>query len=655
MTDTNDPSKHSEVRAAPFKHAQSFNSKTPQPVSLETKHVWKFRLRPDDDNAPQDWWFASTAIPLLAATSGPLANVMSIAALVTSWRNDYNPQYPGVDTQSVGYPDPRWCIALNAASLYVPPRRPDQTYSQGFWHAVIAAALYLLSSMALMVNMLGYFLGHYPQHFELSDEQRNLILQTMLFFIWLAGGAGVFAKVDPGWQYVDALYFCDVIGGIVILGLLVSSILKFAKEISHDKIVKSHAEKRRVQTIDRSVTSLGELEELRKRDIKAYKVAIPLRNQNEKSNGQANHFADKTVNGFSQPAKIRKRGTMRSGVKRLRRMGSRKPKLVLLQEEKDRFEAMRNIQKSTSDFKRYSALAMSALAFVKETIRLATPTPKPKCQSIIANLPLPVGLLWCVGAVGFWQTESKSQGLSYFQALYFCYVSLTTIGYGDLSPSSNAGKPFFIVWSLLAVPTMTVLISDMGNTVIASFKRGTFTLADWTVLPKAGMWRNLAERHPWLLNWLQTRAAKSAADKRIAEGFPTGDDLAPPPPAQTLQDLVHLETLDTHALARKLSSAIRRTANDIKASPPRDYTFEEWAEHTRLIRFSRMTALELEEEEEDEGLVEWDWIGRDSPMMAEQSESEWLLDRLCESLDRYMRREERQRMMRRREGGGKGG
>lgn len=63
--------------------------------------------------------------------------------------------------------------------------------------------------MALMVNMLGYFLGHYSQHFELSDEQRNLILQTMMFFIWLAGGAGVFAKVN-GWQYVDALYFCDV-------------------------------------------------------------------------------------------------------------------------------------------------------------------------------------------------------------------------------------------------------------------------------------------------------------------------------------------------------------------------------------------------------------------------------------------------------------
>lgn len=58
--------------------------------------------------------------------------------------------------------------------------------------------------MILMVNMLGYFLGHYPQHFELSDDQRNLILQTMMFFFWLAGGAAVFAKVE-GWSYVDSV------------------------------------------------------------------------------------------------------------------------------------------------------------------------------------------------------------------------------------------------------------------------------------------------------------------------------------------------------------------------------------------------------------------------------------------------------------------
>lgn len=49
-------------------------------------HWWKFTLRPWDDDQEADWWFASTAIPLIAAALGPLANVLSIAALVTSWR-----------------------------------------------------------------------------------------------------------------------------------------------------------------------------------------------------------------------------------------------------------------------------------------------------------------------------------------------------------------------------------------------------------------------------------------------------------------------------------------------------------------------------------------------------------------------------------------
>lgn len=80
-----------------------------------------------------DWWFASTAIPLLAATIGPMANVMSIAALVTPWRAAYDSKYPGQDPFTIGYDDPRWwafsmvpsetttnddrCVGLNIASL----------------------------------------------------------------------------------------------------------------------------------------------------------------------------------------------------------------------------------------------------------------------------------------------------------------------------------------------------------------------------------------------------------------------------------------------------------------------------------------------------------------------------------------------------------
>ena len=249
--------------------------------------------------------------------------------------------------------------------------------------------------------------------------------------------------------------------------------------------------------------------------------------------------------------------------------------------------------------------------------------------------------MWCVGAIGFWKAEAKTQGLSYFQSLYFCYVSLLTIGYGDLSPKSNAGKPFFIVWSLVAVPTMTILISDMGDTVIASFKRGTFTLADWTVLPKAGLWRELLEKYPWLLLWLQKKSKEAEEKKRVAQGLrvgPEDEDInATTPP--TMEEVAELDSLDDHACARKLAIAIRRTANDLKADPPCRYSYEEWAEHTRLIRFSRMSKEELDEEEEEQGLLDWDWIGEDSPMLAEETEAEWVLDRLCESLDRYMRKQ----------------
>ena len=48
-------------------------------LSETNRQRWRFHMRPADDDEPQSWWFCSTAIPLLAATTGPLANVMSIA------------------------------------------------------------------------------------------------------------------------------------------------------------------------------------------------------------------------------------------------------------------------------------------------------------------------------------------------------------------------------------------------------------------------------------------------------------------------------------------------------------------------------------------------------------------------------------------------
>ena len=275
--------------------------------------------------------------------------------------------------------------------------------------------------MALMVNMQGYFFGHYPQHFELTDDQRNLILQTMMFVIWLAGGAGVFAATQETWSYVDALYFCDVtlltvgfgdyyagndvgrglvfpfsVGGIIILGLMVSSIQRFAKELSDDKIIKKHVESRRVATVGRSVTTSFEAERRREHLEKQVqrgkrlsisapfnpeKRAIAFDDQtNEGSmarddiqNGSSgNEKADSPLKRrlatFSEfPKKAVQAKPIRTGVKKLRKAAAKKTKLLILREERDRFDAMRSIQHSTKQFKKYSALCMSVIACMSTT------------------------------------------------------------------------------------------------------------------------------------------------------------------------------------------------------------------------------------------------------------------------------------------------
>ena len=531
-------------------------------------------------------------------------------------------------------------------NLYVPPG-PGEVYSQGFWHAILAACLYMFCSMILMVNMMGYFLGHYPQQFALTDAQRNLILQTMMFFMWLAGGAAIFARVSEEWQFVDALYFCDVtiltvgfgdyyppndvsrglvfpfsVGGIIILGLLVSSIHTFAGELGKNNVVRKHMETHRQRTLSRAVSSSIEVQrtDAAEKNVdwssnRRPPISRPLPLAKEEENLERVAFNDpedrapsRSANGKAQRGPIhRTLRVMGHPVKTLQRARARKPRVVLMREEKDRFDAMRAIQKGASDFKKWYALSISVIAF---------------------------GLLWCVGAVVFWVSEQPTQQLTYFESLYFCYVSLLTIGYGDMSPKSNSGKPFFIVWSLIAVPTMTILISDMGDTVIASFKRGTFKIADWTILPKTGIYRALLRNIPWLGNWIQRKVEK----KRIEKGFQAGPD-EDQEVGLSLEELADPENYCGPELMHSLALAIRKTADDLRKDKPRRYCYEEWVEFTRLIRFTSRTSKELEEDEEVDGVIEWDWIGDNSPMLSEQSEAEWVLDRLCESLMRLLKKD----------------
>lgn len=691
----------------------------------------RLKLRPDHDDEPTDWWFASTAIPLIVATFAPMANMLSIAALVVSWRLNTTTDEP-LTRYSTGEqdPDPQWLLDLNGASLacgfvgnafllfnftrkvryiialpvsivlfYVAggilagittglhiyePASPTQVYSQGFWHAIIAACLYSICAVLLMVNMLGYFLGHYKQHFDLNDEQRNLILQTMIFFIWLAGGAAVFAKLE-GWTFPDGLYFGNVtlltigfgdffatndlgrglvfpysVGGTIILGLLVSSIHKFAKELSKENVVKKHVETRRVKTLSRVVTDESQIGSDGRPTKRPSVLSRPLgvddvqNDLDEKA--KLDRIASRTIDFHvptpqervaqaqevdDEPAPSQffltrdpeKRSFLRTlTLDRVMSVGKKIPlpnrsqKAIMMRNEKDRFDKMRQIQYDAAKFKKWYALMLSVIAF---------------------------GLLWCGGAMVFFFSESYTQGLSYFQALYFCYVSLLTIGYGDLSPKSNAGKAFFIFWSLVAVPTITILVSDLGDTVIGGFKR--------RVLKYGGL-AFLGKGRGWGLDWFTQRkktfrrrlraASLSHSKASVLEaqssrkGFSKdGDDEEPVP--KTVEELVE-EEISEPVMMRRLAYALRRVADDMRNNPRKRYSYEEWVEYTRLIRFTRLyhdlqkndsaAQQQLEYDEAVDGVIEWDWLDHKSPMASEQSEAEWLLDRLLESLLRSFRK-----------------
>lgn len=432
-----------------------------------------------------------------------------------------------------------------------------------------------------------------------------------------------------------------------MLGLVIGAIFKSVQEIGEKNIIRQHYEKQRANAKDKTVRSSLEMErkeielELARERAQIRQAARPSARSTAtgrvltfamESRSRRNSLSNSMADG--RPALIRQ-NTMQRHVQK-------QQKIIMLKEEKDRFEAMRGIQKKSEAWRAWYRLTVTLTIF---------------------------GVFWCVGAVFFWQAESATLGQTYWQSIYFCWISLLSIGYGDFSPKTGAGRCFFFIWSLIAVPTMTILASDLTSTVVAFFNHWSNTVADFTILPSSGLWRTLKDQWPKdfvkLPRWL-----KNAAEEEDAASNYAGKITAQPSLAKTADTMGSNSSLtsrdealaaglvradidqiasqhgrdvarypDANALARQLALAIRRTATDLQLEKPREYTYEEWVEFTRLIRFSALGGPSAAlQEDENEGMIEWDWIGEDSPMMAQQTEPEFVLDRLCESLVRYMKR-----------------
>ena len=156
---------------------------------------------------------------------------------------------------------------------------------------------------------------------------------------------------------------------------MVSSIRNFARELGSSHVVKSHAEKQRSHTLKRTATTEQEFRELEERleeKLHRHRSHNHNNNQHEHPPISAPFNARKRtvdfdleqgdVNAEKKLHHKTSKNPMIKGMKMLRRVGSKQPKILLMREEKDRFDAMRKIQQDTHKFKRYSALTMSVIA-----------------------------------------------------------------------------------------------------------------------------------------------------------------------------------------------------------------------------------------------------------------------------------------------------
>ena len=83
-------------------------------------------------------------------------------------------------------------------------------------------------------------------------------------------------------------------------------------------------------------------------------------------------------------------------------------------------------------------------------------------------LPVVAGALVLTGTIFYWRTEDWTV----IQALYFSVVTLTTVGYGDLHPTSAGTQIFTILYILTGLGVFVALLASVAQKYIEQKSEG---------------------------------------------------------------------------------------------------------------------------------------------------------------------------------------
>ena len=444
-------------------------------------------------------------------------------------------------------------LATAAGPLALQPPE-DYIWSQAVWYGMWAAALYFFVAALMSVTAYGALKSHYPLDFQLTTSQRTLMLQTIMLLLYILLGALVFSNLE-GWAYLDSVYWANVtlftIGfgdivvtssagrallipyalvGIVSVGLVITSIRSLVIERASRRVDARLVEKKRRRVV------AAMLKQGKDSVLRPIRPSPPCPDGQEcDPDCQECDLADRDGTALSELAR-----------------------------REAEFNLMRLIQHEALVRRRWVATVVSIVPWL---------------------------VLWLVGALIFVKFEESYQQWSYFEGVYFAFVSLTTLGYGDLTPVTNGARSFFVFWALLALPTMTVLISNAEDTFVGAIRDVTLELGRITILPgEHGFEMDVRfALHKLSCGLLFARKfsvgelASVGAPRDVrgeGDGEATGREESPESQVPKTQLPRPASSAEYHYL---LISAISTISCEMKATPKKRYPFHEWAYYLYLV------------------------------------------------------------------------